>query len=410
MFRLSPEEFAQLLSDLEQDKKEYLDLWRYFPAVSLDAKFTNELAEKLGRSLRGNKKLTFLNIPLQDLTSLNAVKGIAHFLSAPSSNMQRLVVHGSKPLNHRLLHGTQDTRDETTLAAIMDQVLLAAGFSENLRDLSISGAFGAHALAHCLIGCRASLVELELRSIMTRDNQFLALDATLVAKGIRSLDSLQELSIRNVWHNGPNSFFAAIMSSLAEKGGLPAQVRKLDIGVDQPVGAGRLSKAIQDILLSTAVLEEFKMDASMDDAARDMVLSGLYLHPSVRTVELSFFSNPMGLVRGEICAKCYKPESSEQGHSLLACSRCKRIKYCSKDCQKQHWVLHKKHCSTDSPPPPPPPPPPQQRPPAAYAAIAHLDPNLVQQVMSLTPQQIQQLPPDAQQNLLTLRQQIQGSM
>jgi len=70
------------------------------------------------------------------------------------------------------------------------------------------------------------------------------------------------------------------------------------------------------------------------------------------------------------------------------------------------------------PPPPPPPPPPQQRPPAAYAAapqqqgssIAHLDPNLVQQVMSLTPQQIQQMPPDAQQNILTLRQQIQGSM
>ena len=73
------------------------------------------------------------------------------------------------------------------------------------------------------------------------------------------------------------------------------------------------------------------------------------------------------------------------------------------------------------PPPPPPPPPPQQRPPAVYAAaapqqqqqgsgIAHLDPNLVQQVMSLTPQQIQQMPPDAQQNILTLRQQIQGSM
>jgi len=60
--------------------------------------------------------------------------------------------------------------------------------------------------------------------------------------------------------------------------------------------------------------------AYMDEAAGDIVLSGLYLHPSVRTVKLSFFSNPMGLVRGEICAKCYKPESSEQRRSLLACS------------------------------------------------------------------------------------------
>ena len=83
-------------------------------------------------------------------------------------------------------------------------------------------------------------------------------------------------------------------------------------------------------------------------------------------------------------------------------------------------------------PPPPPPPPPrlgvvpqqqQQQPPVATAAttygqpppqqhppaLAHLDPSLVQQVMSLTPQQIQLLPPDKQQSILQLRQQIQGS-
>ena len=38
----------------------------------------------------------------------------------------------------------------------------------------------------------------------------------------------------------------------------------------------------------------------------------------------------------------------------------------------------------------------------------HLDPGLVQQVMSLTPQQIQQLPPDKQQSIIQLRQQITG--
>jgi hypothetical protein len=35
-----------------------------------------------------------------------------------------------------------------------------------------------------------------------------------------------------------------------------------------------------------------------------------------------------------------------------------------------------------------------------------LDPALVQQVMSLTPQQIAQLPPDKQQSIMALRNQI----
>ena len=82
-------------------------------------------------------------------------------------------------------------------------------------------------------------------------------------------------------------------------------------------------------------------------------------------------------------------------------------------------------------PPPPPPPPrlvPQQQPPPpppqlVYPnmqqqqqqqqqppGLANLDPALVQQVLSLTPQQIQQLPPDKQQSILQLRQQITGSM
>lgn len=65
------------------------------------------------------------------------------------------------------------------------------------------------------------------------------------------------------------------------------------------------------------------------------------------------------------------------------------------------------------PPPPMPPaapqygaPPPMQ--PAPQPGVANLDPALVQQVMSLTPAQIQQLPPDKQQSILQLRQQITG--
>ena len=50
----------------------------------------------------------------------------------------------------------------------------------------------------------------------------------------------------------------------------------------------------------------------------------------------------------------------------------------------------------------------QQQPQAAATGVAGLDPNLVQQVMALTPQQIQLLPPDKQQSILALRQQITG--
>jgi cleavage stimulation factor subunit 2 len=53
----------------------------------------------------------------------------------------------------------------------------------------------------------------------------------------------------------------------------------------------------------------------------------------------------------------------------------------------------------------PPPPPPQHH----TGSVTHLDPALVQQVMSLTPLQIQQLPPDKRQSILQLRQQITGS-
>ncbi len=59
-------------------------------------------------------------------------------------------------------------------------------------------------------------------------------------------------------------------------------------------------------------------------------------------------------------------------------------------------------------------PPMMQPPPQMHAqpphGVAGLDPNLVQQVMALTPAQIAQLPPDKQQSILALRQQITGGM
>uniref|UniRef100_A0A7S2SH88 RRM domain-containing protein n=1 Tax=Eucampia antarctica TaxID=49252 RepID=A0A7S2SH88_9STRA len=69
--------------------------------------------------------------------------------------------------------------------------------------------------------------------------------------------------------------------------------------------------------------------------------------------------------------------------------------------------------STSAPPPNPPPPPipmpvPPPPPPPPPAGALGLDPALVQQVLSLTPQQISQLPPDKQSSIIALRQQITG--
>src|SRR6056300_1276851 len=44
----------------------------------------------------------------------------------------------------------------------------------------------------------------------------------------------------------------------------------------------------------------------------------------------------------DICANCGKGEDSSS--SLKACTACKMIKYCSRDCQIAHRPQHKKEC------------------------------------------------------------------
>jgi hypothetical protein len=44
-----------------------------------------------------------------------------------------------------------------------------------------------------------------------------------------------------------------------------------------------------------------------------------------------------------VCAGC-GTNATKGGESLLVCSRCKDRKYCSLECQKLHWKVHKKLC------------------------------------------------------------------
>ncbi|KAI1085187.1 hypothetical protein F5B20DRAFT_589950 [Whalleya microplaca] len=49
--------------------------------------------------------------------------------------------------------------------------------------------------------------------------------------------------------------------------------------------------------------------------------------------------------KGE-CRSCGKRET-EEGGELLSCGRCKEVKYCSRECQKNDWKLHKLACKKE---------------------------------------------------------------
>ncbi len=54
----------------------------------------------------------------------------------------------------------------------------------------------------------------------------------------------------------------------------------------------------------------------------------------------------------EVCQNCGRGgggggRGGDPGEEvLLQCSRCKKVKYCNTDCQKENWKIHKKNCKS----------------------------------------------------------------
>jgi hypothetical protein len=44
------------------------------------------------------------------------------------------------------------------------------------------------------------------------------------------------------------------------------------------------------------------------------------------------------------CSTCKKTKEREEDPPLDTCSRCRLACYCSKKCQREHWVSHKEIC------------------------------------------------------------------
>ena len=64
--------------------------------------------------------------------------------------------------------------------------------------------------------------------------------------------------------------------------------------------------------------------------------------PAIETVtNRDWFLRFIEKNKENMCHTCHKVA---QDNALKTCSRCKKVKYCSKECQVKDWKLHKKNC------------------------------------------------------------------
>ena len=96
-------------------------------------------------------------------------------------------------------------------------------------------------------------------------------------------------------------------------------------------GDEKLAKALEEKLKAAGVRNELCMIKVGD--AKDMVIE--------EEVWARVFDG-LKLLAAPKCSQCKNPPSSDG--KLQVCSRCRKVQYCSRDCQKADWKEHKVIC------------------------------------------------------------------
>ena len=101
--------------------------------------------------------------------------------------------------------------------------------------------------------------------------------------------------------------------------------------------------AVGDVRMALTKAAEYQKKISMGKQDHQTALKG----------RLRSFSSPdTAWLQGKssvaaVYEKCGNPECACKGtplRTLHACAACKSIRYCSHECQKRHWKLHKSVC------------------------------------------------------------------
>lgn len=88
---------------------------------------------------------------------------------------------------------------------------------------------------------------------------------------------------------------------------------------------------------------------TFEDSLNQVDSSGRLMHPVFYRAALSplfvpaekFSAKP--LKTGPAAVRC--KQCGKGGNALMTCARCRKVAYCSKDCQRLNWKTHKCICS-----------------------------------------------------------------
>jgi hypothetical protein len=91
------------------------------------------------------------------------------------------------------------------------------------------------------------------------------------------------------------------------------------------------------------VQQGVELDALTTEGATAYALSLQAGHQQVTRLLAAAAHSRSMVTQVGACAAC--GANSSAGAAFKKCARCKAVRYCSKDCQRTHWPVHKASCA-----------------------------------------------------------------